>query len=87
MHFPEYPYVNPYWRTLYGSEISYYRSNPSSPGQGQEKSFYDFFDLEDEAPDFTVEAIIEGEPTDVSLSDYRGKWVVLFFYGSDFTYV
>ena len=40
------------------------------------------------APDFTAEAIM-GDNTikEISLSDYRGKKVVLFFYPLDFTFV
>ena len=39
------------------------------------------------APAFTAPAYFEGEMPEVSLSDYRGKWVVLFFYPLDFTFV
>ncbi len=39
------------------------------------------------APDFTAQAYHNGEITEISLSDYRGKWVVLFFYPLDFTFV
>lgn len=40
------------------------------------------------APDFEMEAVIgKGDFTKVSLSDYKGKWVVLFFYPLDFTFV
>ena len=39
------------------------------------------------APDFTTAAYINGEFKPVSLKDYRGKWVVLFFYPLDFTFV
>jgi peroxiredoxin (alkyl hydroperoxide reductase subunit C) len=41
------------------------------------------------APDFTVEAYMRDEPNPmtITLSDYRGKWVVLFFYPRDFTFV
>lgn len=39
------------------------------------------------APDFTLEAYHNGETKTVNLSDYRGKWVVLFFYPADFTFV
>ncbi|HOK54588.1 MAG TPA: peroxiredoxin, partial [Armatimonadota bacterium] len=39
------------------------------------------------APDFTLEGLREGEFIDVSLSDYRGKWVVLFFWPLDFTFI
>lgn len=39
------------------------------------------------APDFTAEAVIGSEFKNLKLSDYRGKWVVLFFYPLDFTFV
>jgi alkyl hydroperoxide reductase subunit AhpC len=40
------------------------------------------------APDFEgVEAFYEDKFTTVSLSDYKGKWVILFFYPLDFTFV
>jgi peroxiredoxin (alkyl hydroperoxide reductase subunit C) len=42
-----------------------------------------------EAPDFKMEAIDgKGELfVNVSLNDYKGKWLVLFFYPLDFTFV
>lgn len=39
------------------------------------------------APDFTAKAVIGHEFQDVSLSEYRGKYVVVFFYPLDFTFV
>jgi len=40
------------------------------------------------APDFTVDAVEDGGKfTKVSLSDYKGKWLVLYFYPLDFTFV
>lgn len=42
-----------------------------------------------QAPDFTMETAL-GDGSDfgtVSLSDYKGKWLVLFFYPLDFTFV
>ena len=39
------------------------------------------------APDFTASAYSNGEFKEVKLSDYRGKWVLLFFYPGDFTFV
>ncbi len=39
------------------------------------------------APDFTAKAYENGEFKEVSLSDYRDKWVFLFFYPGDFTFV
>ncbi|XP_045485779.1 peroxiredoxin 1 isoform X1 [Pieris rapae] len=39
------------------------------------------------APQFKATAVVNGEFKDVSLSDYKGKYVVLFFYPLDFTFV
>lgn len=43
----------------------------------------------DTAPSFSAEAYSNQDKKiiDVSLDDYLGKWVILFFYGSDFTFV
>ncbi|HHY04949.1 MAG TPA: redoxin domain-containing protein [Thermoanaerobacterales bacterium] len=39
------------------------------------------------APDFTGKAYWNGSLKDISLSDFKGKWVVLCFYPGDFTFV
>ena len=39
------------------------------------------------APLFALEAVANKEFTKVNLSEYRGKWVILFFYPGDFTFV
>ena len=39
------------------------------------------------APKFTGTAVINGEFKEISLDDYKGKYVVLFFYPLDFTFV
>lgn len=39
------------------------------------------------APDFTGKAVVDGEFKDLSLSDFKGKYLVLFFYPLDFTFV
>jgi alkyl hydroperoxide reductase subunit AhpC len=39
------------------------------------------------APTFKAQAVVKGEIKQVSLEDYKGKWVVLFFYPLDFTFV
>ena len=44
--------------------------------------------LESKAPEFNnVTAYHQGEFKQMSLSDNKGKWVVLFFYPRDFTFV
>jgi alkyl hydroperoxide reductase subunit AhpC len=39
------------------------------------------------APAFTLDAVIKTEFKKISLSDYHGKWLVLYFYPGDFTFV
>ena len=43
------------------------------------------------APDFSLEAVVGIEPEkefkNVTLADFRGKWLVFFFYPADFTFV
>lgn len=39
------------------------------------------------APTFTAPAYQNGEFSEVSLEDYKGKWVLLCFYPGDFTFV
>ncbi|NJK40532.1 MAG: peroxiredoxin [Acaryochloridaceae cyanobacterium SU_2_1] len=39
------------------------------------------------APDFTATAVYDQEFQEVKLSNYRGKYVVIFFYPLDFTFV
>ena len=41
----------------------------------------------EKAPTFSTEAYVNGVFKKVSLDDYKGKWVVLFFYPLDFTFV
>lgn len=43
--------------------------------------------INDEAPNFEAKAYHEGEIKRINLIDYRGKWVILFFYPADFTFV
>lgn len=40
------------------------------------------------APQFVAPAVVDGgDFKDINLADYKGKWVVLFFYPLDFTFV
>jgi peroxiredoxin (alkyl hydroperoxide reductase subunit C) len=44
--------------------------------------------VQKKAPDFKATAVLpDGSFKDIKLSDYKGKWVVLFFYPLDFTFV
>lgn len=39
------------------------------------------------APDFEASAYIDGGFKNITLSEYKGQWVVLCFYPGDFTFV
>jgi len=39
------------------------------------------------APNFTAQAVVDGQFKEVSLADYQGKYVVVYFYPLDFTFV
>jgi alkyl hydroperoxide reductase subunit AhpC len=43
--------------------------------------------VQKEAPDFTATAVVNEEFKQLKLADYRGKYVILFFYPLDFTFV
>jgi len=43
--------------------------------------------INEKAPNFKEDAFIDGKVKKISLSDYKGKWVILFFYPADFTFV
>ena len=39
------------------------------------------------APEFTASAYHDGKFMNISLSEFKGKWVLLCFYPGDFTFV
>ena len=39
------------------------------------------------ASTFTMQGVVGDKFKDISLDDYKGKWVVLFFYPLDFTFI
>ena len=41
----------------------------------------------DKAPDFNIKGILHGQVGDYSLAASKGKWLVLFFYPADFTFI
>jgi alkyl hydroperoxide reductase subunit AhpC len=43
--------------------------------------------LGEQAPDFTLKGALAGRIFDYSLKSLKGKWVVLFFYPADFTFI
>ncbi|MES1908772.1 MAG: hypothetical protein MHM6MM_001646 [Cercozoa sp. M6MM] len=44
-------------------------------------------EVDEVSSDFTAQAVVNGEIEPLSLSNFEGKWVVLFFYPLDFTFV
>lgn len=72
----------------------YYSPRPLTPGEGfrnnkpiEKKEYKDCFNIGETAPDFTLEGVVMGEQDIITLSDYRGQWVALFFYSADFTFI
>ncbi len=61
----------------------FFQSTP----QGGANTFQSQAKVGKPAPSFAVEAVLNREFKNVRLVDYRGKWVVLFFYPLDFTYI
>lgn len=45
------------------------------------------FQVGQKAPDFNIEGVFNSQFNHYRLSDFQGKWVVLFFYPLDFTFV
>lgn len=43
--------------------------------------------VQQNAPDFKATAVVNKEFKEISLKDYKGKWLCLFFYPLDFTFV
>ena len=43
--------------------------------------------INEKAPEFTAKAFQDGLVKEIKLSSLKGKWVVLFFYPADFTFV
>jgi hypothetical protein len=53
----------------------------------KEEDEYKMIKVGKPAPTFTAPAFHNGKFTNVSLEDYKGKWVLLCFYPGDFTFV
>ena len=43
--------------------------------------------INEKAPELKGDAFVGNEIKKISLDDYKGKWVILFFYPADFTFV
>ena len=44
-------------------------------------------EINKEAPKFSAEVFQNNEFKKINLDDYKGKWVILFFYPADFTFI
>lgn len=81
-------------RNSYGRSSDYYWEdlNPTNEVR-DDKKIVDEITVEsclrvgDIAPSFNLQGVFEGQRVSINLSDYRGEWVVVFFYPSDFTFV
>ncbi|MEK6874171.1 MAG: redoxin domain-containing protein [Nanoarchaeota archaeon] len=43
--------------------------------------------INDKVPEFTTDVFVNETNKKIKLSDYKGKWVVVFFYPADFTFI
>lgn len=79
--FPDYCWYNsiPYFRQD--------RSERESSTESLTDASRNCLKIGDLAPDFSLEGVLGGEKTKINLSDQRGRWTVVFFYASDFTFV
>lgn len=59
--------------------------NTCEPKEGH--GFFHTEKVGHQVSDFNLLAFHEGKERKMKLSDYRGKWVILFFYPADFTFV
>lgn len=55
----------------------------TNQSQNEQQPFYATRD--DQAPTFTTNGFVNGEIKSFELEQYKGKWLLLFFYPSDFT--
>jgi hypothetical protein len=62
-------------------------NHPESEGAESRRSTMAVARVGHKAPDFEAPAYYRGAFTNVKLSDYLGKWVLLCFYPGDFTFV
>ncbi len=53
----------------------------------QQKEGKKMIKINEKAPNFIAKAFHDGKIKELKLSDFKGKWVVLFFYPADFTFV
>ena len=85
-------------RSSLAPTCKFFRSHHESACAGEASSkhqaFHEFFEqhqttaqIQKRAPDFAGTAVVDGQFKPIKLEDYKGKYVVLFFYPLDFTFV
>lgn len=77
----------PYYYHLYNQNLPCPKPYYTSAVPSKVTPTIRYFHPGDPAPDFTLEGVENLELKLFRLKDYLGKWVLLFFYGSNFTYV
>jgi peroxiredoxin (alkyl hydroperoxide reductase subunit C) len=74
-----------------GAGLSALRVNPSNVSVPQValrfSSSVRILGPKNKVPDFSGSAVVNGEVKTISSKDYNGKWLILFFYPLDFTFV
>jgi hypothetical protein len=60
---------------------------PTSAGTNLQKEVIMTAKVGKQAPDFEANAFVDGGFKNITLSEYKGQWVVLCFYPGDFTFV
>lgn len=83
-HYQQFPYYCWY------NSIPYFhqdRSERETSTEGWIDASRNCLKIGDLAPDFSLEGVLGGERTEINLRDQRGRWTVVFFYASDFTFV
>jgi hypothetical protein len=60
---------------------------PTSPITHQQKEEVMTAKVGKPAPDFEANAFVDSGFKNITLSEYKGQWVVLCFYPGDFTFV
>lgn len=62
-------------------------SSPSDSQQNLKEAQKSMIKVGKPAPEFTASAYLSGKFANVSLEEFKGKWVLLCFYPGDFTFV
>ena len=83
-HYEQFPY---YYRCNSIPDFHQNRSERESSTERLTDASRNCLKIGDLAPDFSLEGVLGGERTKINLSEQRGRWTVVFFYASDFTFV